>query len=88
MSEDALAPWRTIPAALLSSTTAETALRWSVMSVTFAPFDVTSVTRPTSPSAVTTGAFSAMPWSRPAAITISCWYGVGGRPTTLATMLS
>jgi hypothetical protein len=84
MSADgSLGPWRTMPAAPLSSTIAETALDWSVSIVTCAPFDVTSVTRPTSPSSVTTGSFRSMPEPVPAAISISWSYAVGGLATTV-----
>ena len=52
MSEDVLAPCLTTPEASVSSTTAETELDWSVISVIRAVESVTSVTLPTSPSSV------------------------------------
>ena len=63
-----------------------TALFWSVMSVTLAPVSVTSVTRPTRPSLVITGAFLVTPSFLPAAIMISWVNGLDGRRTTVATI--
>ena len=74
MSEDVLAPCLTTPEASVSSTTAETELDWSVMSVIRALDSVTSVTLPTRlPSCETTGAFLRMPSSVPAETITSCW---------------
>ena len=86
---DELAPCLTTPDASVSSTTAETALDWSVIRVIFAVESVASVTLPTRlPSASTTGAFSRIPSPVPADTTTSCWYGDGGRPMTRATIES
>ena len=63
-----------------------TALFWSVMRVTLAPSPVTSVTSPTRPSSVMTGAFLTTPSSFPAAIMISWLNGLDGRRTTVATI--
>ncbi len=83
-SEDELAPCLTTPDASVSKTTAETALLWSVISVMRALESVTSVTLPTRPSGVTTGAFSLMPSPEPAEMVTSCWNGVDGRATMRA----
>ena len=72
------------PSGPFGSTLAETALRWSVISVTSAVPWVTSVTRPTSPSPLTTGSLICTPAPEPLSIVTVEYQTVGERPITRA----
>src|SRR4051794_457180 len=72
----------TTPSAPLGSTRAETALVWSVMSVTSAVPPVVAVTLPTSPSPVTTGSFTRTPSPDPTSTVTLEDQTVGERPMT------
>ena len=72
------------PSGPFGSTLAEAALRLSVIRVTWAVPWVTSVTRPTRPSPLTTGSLVATPSPEPESMVTVEYQTVGERPITRA----
>src|SRR5262245_47977521 len=70
----------TTPSGPLGRTCAETALVWSVISVTSDVPPVVAVTLPTSPSPVTTGSLARTPSPEPTSIVTLEYQTVGERP--------
>jgi hypothetical protein len=76
-------PWRIAPLTPVARSRADTWLSGSVISVTTAVDGLTFVTRPTRPSALTTGVFSRIPELEPAAIAICSANGPLGNEITV-----